>query len=120
MTRAQPLSFDDVWRVGLTLPDVEQGTAWGVPALRAAGKVLACVARHRSAEPDSLIVMLPVESREALIAEQPDVYYVTEHYVPHNCVVARLSRLRKDALRDLLLMGHRYVTRARVGRSTRT
>lgn len=110
MGRRTALSFDDVRRVGLSLPDVEEGTAWGVRALRARGKVLTCVAVHRSAEPGSIVVMVPFQKRDEMIAADPDVYYLKDHYVAHPCVLVRLSRIREDALRDLLLMAHRYVT----------
>ena len=109
MAKNKTLTFDDVCRVGLTLPDVEKGTAWGVPALRAKGKVLACVAMHRSAEPGSIVVMMPFEKRDEMTAADPDVYYLKDHYVGHPCVLVRLARVREDALRDLLLMAHRYV-----------
>lgn len=109
MAKNKTLTFDDVRRVGLTLPDVEEGTAWGVPALRAKGKVLACAATHRSAEPGSIVVMVPFEKRDEMIAADPGVYYLKDHYVAHPCVLARLSRIRADALRDLLLMAQRYV-----------
>jgi hypothetical protein len=109
MRRRKILSFDDVRRVGLTLPDVEEGTAWGVPALRVKGKVLTCTAMHRSAEPGSIVVMVPFDKRDEMIAGDPDVYYLRDHYVAHPCVLVRLSRIREDALRDLLLMANRYV-----------
>jgi hypothetical protein len=106
----KPLTFDAVRRIGEALPGVEEGTAWGTPALRMRGKLLACMASHRSAEPDTLVVMIAFDQREALLAEQPDVYYLKDHYVGHPCVLVRLHRIREDALRDLLLMAHRFVS----------
>ena len=41
----------------------------------------------------------------------PDIYYVTDHYVPYNVVLVRLSRVNSDVLRDLLGMAHKFVTR---------
>ena len=126
MAPKKTLTFNDLRRIGLALPEVEDGTAWGVPALRWRGKVLTCEARHRSAEAGSIVVMVPFDTREALIAEQPNIYYVTDHYLAHPCVVVRLARLREDALRDLLLTGQRAlaksgrVKRPRPTRSRRT
>ena len=75
------ISFDTVRRIGLALPGVEDSTAYGNLALKAHGKLLACVPTHRSAEPNSLVVKVDFADRAALLAEAPDVYYLTEHYV---------------------------------------
>ena len=53
--------------------------------------------------------MIPFEQRDELIAAQPDVYYVTDHYVNYPCVLVRLSRVHRDSLRDLLGMAARFV-----------
>jgi len=39
--------------MGLALPEVEEGTAYGSPALNVRGKMFACLAIHRSAEPNT-------------------------------------------------------------------
>jgi hypothetical protein len=91
-----------------TLPDVDQATAWGASALKVRGKMLACQAIHKSAEPNSIVVKIPMEQREELIAAEPDIYYLTEHYVSYPSVLVRLSRIHRDALRDLLAMAYRF------------
>ena len=105
------IDFDIVRKIGLALPGVEESTAYGSPALKVHGKLLACVPAHRSAEPGSLVIRVDFDDRAELLAADPDVYYVTDHYVPHNVVLVRLSRVNRDALRDLLGMSHKFVTR---------
>jgi hypothetical protein len=104
------LTFDTVRQLGLALPGVEEGTCFGAPALKVRGKMFACVPTHRSAEPESLVVRIDMDQREAMIAADPDTYYVKEHYVGYPCVLVRLSRVRRDALGDLLQTGWRFVT----------
>ncbi len=111
------LNFDAVRSIGLALPGVEESTAYGQPALKVRGKLLACLPAHRSAEPDSLVVLVDFDDRAELLAADPDVYYVTHHYVGHTSVLVRLSRVNPDALRDLLGMAHKFVTRKAVSRS---
>src|SRR5208282_1729158 len=96
----------------------EEGGAYGVPALKVHGKLLACVPRHGSAEPGSLVVRLDFDDRAALLAEAPDVYYVTDHYVEYNSVLVRLSRITPDILRDILGMAYRFVTGSAAHRSS--
>lgn len=116
MPRAKT-TWEDVQRVGLALPDVVPGSTYGAPALKVGGNMFACIASHKSAEPDTLVVRIPVDKRNDLIAEQPDVYYVKDHYLEYPCVLVRLGRIRTEALRDLLVMGHRFIVGA--GRATR-
>ena len=106
--------FDLVFRrTGLVLPGVEESTAYGSPALKVRGKLLACVPAHRWAEPGSLVVRVGFDDRAELLAADPDVYYVTDHYLNYTSVLVRLSRVTPDVLRDLLGMAHKFVTARR-------
>lgn len=98
------IDFDSVRKIGLTLPDVEESTAYGSPALKVRGKLMACVPTHRSAEPGSLAVRVGFDDRAELLAAAPDVYYMTDHYLNYNAVLVRLSRVAPGVLRDLLGM----------------
>lgn len=104
------ISFDTVREMGLTLPDVEEGTVYGTPALKVRGKMFACIPSHRSAEPNSLAVRIDFGQRDELIAADPKTYYLKEHYVNYPVVLVRLTHVQHDALRDLLLMAWRFVS----------
>jgi hypothetical protein len=103
------INFDTVRKIALRLPGVEASTAWGAPALKVSGKLLACVPTHRSAEPNSLVVRVGFDDRAELLAAAPDIYYVTDHYLGYTAVLVRLSRVTPDVLRDLLGMAHKFV-----------
>jgi Uncharacterized protein conserved in bacteria len=103
-------NFDTVRKAGLTFPGVRESTVYGSPALKLKGKLLACMASHRSAEPESLVVCVSFEDRAALIAEAPEIYYVKEHYLNYESVLVRLSRASPDALRDLVGMAYKFVS----------
>jgi len=102
-------SFARVEAIGRTLPDVEVTTAWGQPALKVRGRMFACLASHKSAEPGTLVVMMDIADRDLLVEEDPGRYYLKDHYVGYPCVLVRLARVHPDALRDLLTGAHRYV-----------
>ena len=103
------VTFEDVASIGCTLSGVERTTAWGQPALKVRGKMFVCMAAHRSAEPNSLVVMMDRTDRDTLIRDAPDTYYVKEHYVNHPCVLVRLSHVRQDALRDVVVGAYQFV-----------
>jgi hypothetical protein len=108
MPRRSPFAL--VESIGRTLPDVEVTTTWGKPALKVRGKMFVCIASHKSAEPDTLVVMMDFVDRDALVADDPETYYLKEHYVGYPCVLVRLPRVHPDALRDLITSAHRYVS----------
>ena len=104
------LTFDDVREIGLTLPNTTVATAWGSPCLQVNGHRFCAIAINKSAEPNSLGLHCDFATRDAMIAEQPELYYTAPHYENYPCVLVRLSRLRRDVLEDLLRMAHRFVS----------
>jgi hypothetical protein len=104
------VTFDVIRELARQLADVEDSTAYGSPALKVRGKLLACMAINKSAEPGSLVVRIDFDQRTALLAEDPATYYVTDHYVNYPAVLVRLSQIRVDQARDLLNSAWRFVT----------
>ena len=96
------VDFNTVRTIALELPHVEESTTYGSPCFKARGKLMTCIAIHRSAEPASLAVRVDLDNRAAMIADGPDVYYLTDHYVNYPFVLVRLKRIQADALKDLL------------------
>jgi len=103
-------SVATVRAIGRTLPDVEETTSWGAFALKVRGKMFVCTAINKAAEPNSLVVRMDFAQRDALLAEDPDTYYLKDHYVDYPCVLVRLSKVHPDALRDLVAGAHRFVS----------
>jgi hypothetical protein len=112
MPKKRTLNFGTVRKIGLALPGVEESTCYGQPALKVRGKLLACLPSHSTAEPDSLVVRVDDDDRGELLAAAPEVYYLPDHYVAYSAVLVRLSRVTPEILRDLLGMGHKFVTRS--------
>jgi len=103
------VDFDVVREIGLGLPDVEDGSSPTGHALKLRGRLLACEARHKSAEPNTLVVRVSRPERDRLIAAQPETYYLTDHYLRHPSVLVRLERIHRKALRELLDTAWRYM-----------
>ena len=111
-------TFDHVRKIALSLPDVVEGTTYGAPAFKVRGQMFTCMASNKSAEPGTLAIRMDFAQRDELIAADPDVYYLKDHYVGYPCVLVRLSRIHPDALRDLLAGARRFVI-AQKARSSR-
>jgi hypothetical protein len=114
---AKKITFDTVKRIGLALPGVEES---GAAALKVNGYLMTCPALNKSAEPDSIVVRVSPDQRTDLIAEAPETYYVTDHYVDYDAVLVRLSCVEPDLLKDVLRMSWQFVTaKKRAARKTR-
>ena len=112
-----PDSFARVRKVGLALPGVEDAVRYdGSAMLKLRGLFMAGMARHRSAEPDTLVVRSTFEDRAWLLDDAPDTYYVTDYYRKYPVALARLARLDRDALHDLLSVSWR-LTLAKTSRA---
>ena len=113
------LTFDDVRKIGVTLPGAEATKTYGSPSLTVGGRMFVCIAINKAAEPNSLIVQCDVATRDAMLAEQPDLYYTAAHYENYACVLVRLSRVDRGLLEDLVRMSHRFVVDKYKGKKKR-
>src|SRR5580704_10368997 len=91
-------TFEDALRIASSLGKVERSTSYGTPAIKLGGKL---VARLKE-DGDSLVVGTTFEERAEMMADEPDTYYITDHYLNYPWILVRLSRVHPDALRDLL------------------
>ena len=87
------LSFDDVREIALSMPEVEEITAYGMPAFKAGktrfvGKPIA----RPDVEPNSIGIPMSFEERARQLASHPNVYYLTEHFTPYPGVLVRLQQ----------------------------
>jgi hypothetical protein len=92
------VTFEAIRKMALALENVEETTSYGTPAFKV-GRTM--IARLRD-EIGALVVGMRIEDREQLIAEDPETYFVTDHYLKYPYVLVNLSRVTPDAMRDLL------------------
>jgi hypothetical protein len=104
------MDFGDVQKIALMLPGVEESTIHGAPSLKVRGKLLLCPALHSSAEPNTVAVRIDRAERARLMEAEPDVYYVTDHYLGYPTVLVRLSRINRKSLKDLLDAAWRFAS----------
>lgn len=102
--------------IALEFPDVADATTARGVAFTARGRLLTCAAIHASAEPNSLVVRVAVEQRARLMAAHPNALYFTDHYAKHPAVLARLDKLDRESLRDILGAAWLFVTEKAMNR----
>lgn len=106
--------YATVREVALALPDVIDTSRQRGVAFKARGKLLACKAIHRSAEPDSLVMRVGATERDRLVAAMPEICYLTPHYLAHESVLVRLAGVDRKTLQELFGLGWKFVTAAPV------
>ena len=86
--------WEDVRRIALGLPDVEESTSYRHPCFKVNGRPFVNVSR----EPGAIATRAPEEEVELLIRANPDVYFVTPHYLGWEAVLVRLDAVDEDEL----------------------
>jgi hypothetical protein len=105
--KPQPLTaiFETVRKAAMGLPEVEESTSYGTPALKVKGKLFV---RLRE-DGELLVLRTDFDSRDAMLRAQPHIFCLTDHYVGYPAVLVRLSAVRHAQLRVLLADSWRFV-----------
>ena len=93
------LTLDELRRIALAIPEVEEGTSYGTLAFKVRKKLLA-----RLRDDDTVLVVKcdPLE-REALLADPGGAYFITPHYAEYFFVLVRLADADATEVRELLI-----------------
>jgi hypothetical protein len=102
--------FELVRKLALKLPDIEESTIHGAPSWKLRGKLLACQAIHKSAEPNSLMIKIDAEKRAELLLTMSDIYYVTDHYRSNSVVLVRLAKIDRRSLQTRLEQAWKFLS----------
>jgi hypothetical protein len=93
------MTFDDVRKISLVWPEVEDGTSYGTSALKVRKKLLV----RLKEDGDSMVMPgVPLDERDMLVESQPRVFYFTDHYKDYPMVLIRLSKARRATVEPLL------------------
>lgn len=107
-------TWDDVRRIALALPETtERGSHDDLPAWRVRDKLFVWERPLRRADLDALGDAAPdgpilgarvpdLGAKEALLADDPEVYFTTPHFEGHPSVLVRLDRIGVEELTELV------------------
>jgi hypothetical protein len=88
------VSLDEIRRIALSFPGVEEGTSSKTPVFRVRGRYLA----RLIPDDDALAIKTRFATRDVLTGAKPDVYYITDRL---NCWPVMLIRLSKADLGEV-------------------
>jgi hypothetical protein len=107
-------SWDDVRRIALSLPEAQERESRGLTQWRIRDKLFVWERPLRGSDlralgdsaPDGPILGARVEhlvAKEALLADDPNVYFTTPHFDGYPAVLVRLERISEPELGELVV-----------------
>jgi hypothetical protein len=104
-----PVTYDTIRRLALALPGVAESTSYGTPALKVRGGLMIRLHQDR----DKIVLRMPFDRREEIMAADPETYFITDHYLEYPWVLVSLAKVHPDALPDLLQTAYRAASPAK-------
>ena len=93
------VSRAQVKKIVLSFPGAEEGTSYGYPSYKVAGKFFT---RLRE-EDDSLVMIVDsIDERDMLLEANPAVFHITDHYKNYPYLLVRIAKIDANTLRGML------------------
>jgi len=100
-------TYETVRELAREMPGVEESTSYGTPALKVKKKLTV----RLKEDGKTIVLVLGFDQRDILMQIDPETFYTTDHYRGYPSVLAKLPRLGKRQLRDVMRMAYQFVTR---------
>jgi len=98
------MTYDEVRKMVLAWPGVEEGTSYGTPALKVKGKFFT----RLKEDGDSIVIKdVDFDERDMLMEQLPEIFHITDHYKNYPMVLVRLSKAHPKQVESLLLRSWR-------------
>jgi hypothetical protein len=102
-----------VRRIAMSLPESEERETWGTPTFRVRNKIFAMFSdRERE-----LWIKTTHDEQRALISMHPDAFFFPPYVGPSGWVGARVAKVERDEMRELLTEAWRMTAPKRLVRS---
>ena len=99
----------------MELEGAEEGTSYGTAAFKVSEKLIA----RLKEDGETLVVGTTFEERDGLMADEPETYFITDHYLNYPWVLVRLKRVKAEALRELLARAWKLAREKKKGSTKR-
>jgi hypothetical protein len=93
------MTWEEFVAIACELPEVEESTSYGRPAIKVRGKFMA---GYNPNEKAFVLRLADVEEQAFLLEAAPALYFITDHYKGWPSVLARQGKLGKKEARGRL------------------
>jgi hypothetical protein len=94
-------SWESVLAYALTLPDTEESTSYGRPAVKVRSKAFVYPGRERG----SFAVSCPLDEKELLMETDPEAFWETDHYRGWPAVLVRFGSPDRERIERVIERG---------------
>jgi hypothetical protein len=109
------VTYDTVREMALALPNVDEGTSYGTPALKVRGKLFV----RLKEDGETIVLKTTYEEREEPMAHDPETYFITDHYLNYPYILVSLKLVSEDALRELIRISYNFAKQVSKRESSR-
>lgn len=106
-------TWEDVRRIALALPETGEKLSWGTPAWQVKGKGFVWDRPLRKSDLEALglaeqegpvlgVRVADEGVKQALVADDPEVYFTTPHFDGYPAVLVRLDRIEVPELSEVI------------------
>ena len=93
------VSKPQVKKMVLSFPGAEEGTSYGYPSYKVAGKFFT---RLRDEDASLVMGVGSMDERDMLLAADPLVFHITDHYRNYSYVLVRIAKIDAKTLHGML------------------
>ncbi|HWA27084.1 MAG TPA: MmcQ/YjbR family DNA-binding protein [Lacunisphaera sp.] len=105
-----PASPAIVRRLALALPEVTEKICYGTPGFFVRKKLMLRLWE----DGETLVCKLPMELREQLLEDSPDVFSITDHYRNYPAILINLNAVGESVLKERIAVAWRGVAPAKL------
>jgi hypothetical protein len=99
------VTYNQIRKLALKLPGVEEGMSYGTAALKLKGKFMA----RLKEDGQSVVFRVGFDERDLLMQTKPEVFFITDHYLGYPAVLLRLAAASGKEAADIIEMSWRFV-----------
>jgi hypothetical protein len=104
------MTFEQVRKIALSLPEVEESTSYGTPAFKVRKKPILRLLE----DGERVVINCSELYRHALVKGNPDAFSIPPHYQNYPMVVVRLESIDKKEFKEFLTESWRIVAPKKV------
>jgi hypothetical protein len=108
-SREKRITFDTVREIAGELSGAQEGTSYGAPAFKVRGVLFLRLWEDN----ETLVVRCEQDRRQAMIEEDPETYFLTDHYLNYPWILVHLSTIKREALREIINAAWQLATRTK-------
>ena len=87
--------------------------SYGTPAFKVRGVLFLRLWEDN----ETLVVRTEIDRREDMIEEDPETYFLTDHYLNYPWILVRLPQIKREALREMIVAAWQLASKKRSRRT---